>query len=199
MIKLCIIDDVHDISNKLIEKLKKEPSLNCVDWDNSKIFSFPLMDEKTGEICTYDEQIQKIYNCILSKWNLFDLFLLDWSLYGNNDVGKNAISIAVINKLLKNSNFQSEIKEEKKFLLLVTGKNAKGINYSFENLDNKIICVDKPSREERLINKSSCRCPYGIFKKPCSLYNKSNKRCNINQCLPQIINTINLIMEDKDV
>lgn len=200
MIKLCIIDDVHNILKKLIKDLKKEKFLTCVEWHESEFLSFPLSNEKTGKNYTYNEQVEKIYQCIRKKWNSFDVFLLDWSLYGNMDEGKNAISIAVLQKLLKCfPDFKSKILEEKKFILIVTAKNARRVDYSFEELDNKIVCVDKPSGVEKLICKSSCRCPEGVFRKPCCLYYEQQEKCDINQCLAQIINTINSILEDKDV
>lgn len=198
MLRLCIIDDEHRVVKELTKWLKKPDLCKIVDWDNYKAISFPTEDEKTGHIYEYDEQIEMVYDCICKNWDLFDLLLLDWSLLGKQDENKNAIGVKVLHRLFKNnSKYKAVIKEEKKFILIVTGKNTKRIDFSFEEIDNKIICVDKPSREEREINKSSCRCSTGVLSKPCKLYENNNLKCMKNDCLPEIIKMINSIKDEN--
>lgn len=198
MLRLCIIDDKHKDAVEL-EKQLKNSNLTCVSWNESKSLSFPTKNETTGHFFNYNEQFSRIYTCVCKEWKSFDFLLLDWSLFGNKDEGDNAISIAVLQRLFDKHPFCREtIKGEKKFIIIVTGKIIRDVSYSFEEIDNKILRIDKPSIEDSEISKAYCKCSEGIFKRPCGLYNTPQLKCNRNSCLPQIINTINLIMEDNN-
>lgn len=198
MLRICIIDDKHKDAVELEGQLKNS-GLTCVNWNESKLLSFPRKNETTGHVFDCVEQFSRIYTCVCKEWNSFDLLLLDWSLFGNKDEGDNAISIKVLKRLFKKHCFCKEaVKGEKKFIIIVTGKIIRDVSYSFEEIDNKILCIDKPSKEDSEISKASCKCSEGIFKRPCGLYNTPQLKCNRNSCLPQIINTINLIMEDNN-
>lgn len=196
MLRLCIIDDKHKDADELENQLRNS-GLTCVNWKKSKSRSFPTRKENSGRSFNYDEQFSRIYTYVCKEWNSFDLLLLDWSLFGNRDEGDNAISIKVLKRLFQKHRFCREaVKDEKKFIIIVTGKIIRDVSYSFEEIGDKILCIDKPSKEDSEILKASCKCSKGKLKMPCGLYgDQKKKKCNRNSCLPEIIKTINHIMD----
>lgn len=203
MLRLCIIDDVQAVLEDFVDQLRSNDSLNsCVDWSNSIADSLTLEDEKTGHHYSYEEQLKRVVNYIENKWDLFDLLLLDWSLFGNKDEGKTAIGVVALKNLFdKFPDFQDDINNKRKFILIVTAKNTRGVDFESNDFGGKIICVDKPTDEERNIEHALCQCPPGTFELPCKYFKKEDysSKCKQNQCLPEIIKIIDSINGGSNV
>lgn len=180
--KICIIDDIErdllEIKDFLQKKLKNI---------NIDLLFLEKQSGQDMEKYTHEQQKEKVVVALKEKWEDVDIFLIDIALLGT-PIEKPMVSEMAIKEFLEaNHECYGQIKSKSKYIIFITNRWLDSITFTLDKeiLDN-ISWICKPDmNEEHPMEKDLC-----YYKGPCHKKHEKNNECDRNQCLVEIIRTI---------